>query len=182
MTSVDSKKELSIFFFPQMQNCCRNATVQSQFLKADSKITAYSLCQPYFRCISKLIIITTIFFFLDIFIDLGSEQKTVTLFQNLTDLECRISVIKINSNVTFLVIQTHTFNENITLSYNEPLDVHSYTTGTNIGLVWKQDLESKDNVATFYLQRSRDVELNILIIVTTYTKYGEERFNYIFTI
>lgn len=80
------------------------------------------------------------------------------------------------------MIQTHTFNENITLSYNEPLDVHSYTTGTNIGLVWKQDLESKDNVATFYLQRSRDVELNILIIVTTYTKYGEERFNYIFTI
>ncbi|CAG9762558.1 unnamed protein product [Ceutorhynchus assimilis] len=120
-------------------------------------------------------------------VDLSNSQPgtTVTKFATAVEAAYTINVININASVDFFNIQIHTFNEIVALSYDDPMDVHSYTNGTNIGLIWKEGLEKysmkrkKENTGSaasglvqFYLFRNHQVDeqLDFLIIVTTYTR------------
>lgn len=89
----------------------------------------------------------------------------------LSQSEIQINIYNIEDDVGFLLVQVHTFVENITLSESFVLRTHSYVTGSNIGLIWANN----NNKATFYLLRNIKVDptLKILLVVNIYNSDGK---------
>ncbi|XP_018562655.1 transmembrane 7 superfamily member 3-like [Anoplophora glabripennis] len=91
-------------------------------------------------------------------------QKYITLSEDVTT----VNILNINDDVGFLIIQVHSYVENITLSYNSTLQLHSFVTGTNVGLIYGYGESS----ANFYIFRNvpnnQHVYDSFLLVVTVY--------------
>lgn len=70
----------------------------------------------------------------------------------------------------FIVVQAHTFQYNVTLSYDAILSPHSFINGTNLGLV--QLISKNQSNATFYIQNT-NARPSITVLITA-QGYGEE--------
>jgi len=81
-----------------------------------------------------------------------------------------LNVMKIPETVRFIVVQAHTFQFNVTLSYNDILNPHSFINGTNLGLVHLIDENQTD--AKFYI-RNENARPNVSVLITV-QGYGEE--------
>jgi hypothetical protein len=83
-----------------------------------------------------------------------------------------LNVIRIPETVRFLVAQAHTFQYNVTLSYNAVLSPHSFINGTNLGLV--QLIDKNQSNAKFYIQNTNArPSISVLITVQGYGQEGE---------
>lgn len=95
-------------------------------------------------------------------------QKYITLSEDIT----AINIENIDDDVGFLIIQLHSFIENVTLSYNFTLQAHSFVTGSNIGLIYGYG----DSTATFYVfrnvQRNYHIYDPFLLVITVYDALG----------
>ncbi|PNF21549.1 hypothetical protein B7P43_G12734 [Cryptotermes secundus] len=81
-----------------------------------------------------------------------------------------LNVIRIPETVRFIVVQAHTFQYNVTLSYDAILSPHSFINGTNLGLV--QLISKNQSNATFYIQNT-NARPSITVLITV-QGYGEE--------
>lgn len=81
-----------------------------------------------------------------------------------------LNVIRIPETVRFIVVQAHTFQYNVTLSYDAILSPHSFINGTNLGLV--QLISKSQSNATFYIQNT-NARPSITVLITV-QGYGEE--------
>ncbi|CAH1159932.1 unnamed protein product [Phaedon cochleariae] len=100
----------------------------------------------------------------------GPENHSVfRKYYTITEDSTKINITNINDDVGMFIIQVHTFVENVTLSTNLELTLHSYVTGTNVGLLWGSDESS----SMFYVLRNIAVqkEVRILLVVTLYDEY-----------
>lgn len=86
-----------------------------------------------------------------------------------------LNVIGIPETVRFIVVQAHTFQYNVTLSYKSILSPHSFINGTNLGLV--QLINKNQSSAKFYIQNT-NARPSISVLITV-QGYGEEgKFSY----
>ncbi|KAL1506734.1 hypothetical protein ABEB36_006040 [Hypothenemus hampei] len=116
----------------------------------------------------------------EIVVDLNNEQPgfVTNNYQQLSNCSTYvITVLNFNPNVKFFIIQVHSFHENLTLSYENPVNTNSFTSGQNIGLVWMQQFSTKfgslnNNSVNFYLFRRGTIlnNLDILLSVSTYAE------------
>lgn len=85
--------------------------------------------------------------------------------------QVKLDIFNINDDVGFLVIQVHSFLENVTLSELSKFSLHSYVTGTNIGLLWAND----GTDATMYLLRDIKVAptVKIMLVINIYDEEGK---------
>lgn len=80
-----------------------------------------------------------------------------------------LNVVRIPETVRFIVVQAHTFQYNVTLSYNANLSPHSFINGTNLGLV--QLINKNQSNAEFYIQNTNArPSISVLITVQGYGK------------
>jgi hypothetical protein len=83
-----------------------------------------------------------------------------------------LNVIRIPETIRFIIVQAHTFQYNVTLSYNAVLAPHSFINGTNLGLV--QLINKNQNNAKFYIQnRNARPNISVLMTVQGYAEGGE---------
>lgn len=97
----------------------------------------------------------------------GHFSNSYILSKDLTKLD----IYNINDGIGFLLIQVHSFVENVTLSESSKLSPHSYVTGTNIGLIWGNN----SNDATLYLLRNIKVGMTvkIMLVINVYDENGK---------
>ena len=81
-----------------------------------------------------------------------------------------LNVTKIPETIRFIIVQAHTFQFNVTLSYNDILKPHSFINGTNLGLV--QLIDENQTTAKFYI-RNENARPNVTVLITV-QGYGEE--------
>jgi len=81
-----------------------------------------------------------------------------------------LNVVKIPETIRFIIVQAHTFQFNVTLSYNDILNPHSFINGTNLGLV--QLIDENQTGAKFYI-RNENARPNVSVLITV-QGYGEE--------
>lgn len=83
----------------------------------------------------------------------------------------KLDIYNINDDVGFLLIQVHSFIESITLSESSRLSLHSYVTGTNIGLIWANN----GSEATLYLLRNEKIgaTVDIMLVINIYDENGK---------
>jgi len=81
-----------------------------------------------------------------------------------------LNVVKIPETIQFIVVQAHTFQFNVTLSYNDILIPHLFINGTNLGLV--QLIDEKQTDAKFYIRNGNE-RPNVSVLITV-QGYGEE--------
>lgn len=81
-----------------------------------------------------------------------------------------LNVVKIPETIRFIIVQAHTFQFNVTLSYNDTLNPHSFINGTNLGLV--QLIDENQTGAEFYI-RNENARPNVSVLITV-QGYGEE--------
>lgn len=113
----------------------------------------------------------------DININLSSyhpdENEHLTFSDNyiLSKSQVKINIDNVEDDVGFFVIHVHTFVENVTLSESPVLEIYSYVTGTNIGLVWAKD----SGKAIFYLLRNIKVNetVKILLVINIHNENGK---------
>jgi len=74
-----------------------------------------------------------------------------------------LNVMKIPETIRFIVVQAHTFQFNVTLSYNDILNPHSFINGTNLGLV--QLIDENQTDAKFYI-RNENARPNVSVLIT----------------
>jgi hypothetical protein len=83
-----------------------------------------------------------------------------------------LNVIRIPETVRFIIVQAHTFQYNVTLSYNPVLAPHSFINGTNLGLVQLIDKNQSD--AKFYIQNANArPNISVLMTVQGYAEGGK---------
>lgn len=66
----------------------------------------------------------------------------------------------------FLIVQAHTFEDNIIMGYNETFENKSQVEGTNVGLI----LNPQEPTA--YVTNNHNESINVLIAVVYYTSEG----------
>lgn len=92
----------------------------------------------------------------------------MTLADDITTVKVR----NINDDVGFFIIQVHSYIENITLSYNSTLQLHSFVTGSNVGLIYGYG----DSNAKFYIFRNvpnNHIYDSFLLVITIYDALGK---------
>ena len=86
-----------------------------------------------------------------------------------------IDVINIPSNVAFIIIQVHTHENNVTLSYDDPLPhegINVSVSGSNVGLEMYIDKNGSQS-ARFSVSNNNSIALDVLIAVVAYTDKGK---------
>ncbi|XP_015518773.2 transmembrane 7 superfamily member 3 isoform X1 [Neodiprion lecontei] len=78
-----------------------------------------------------------------------------------------IEVVQIPDVVSFLVVQIHTYQYNISLAYDKNFSPRRYTSGTNLGLVI--DLIGGQNTASTYVKNENVVDVEAMVAVVAYT-------------
>lgn len=92
------------------------------------------------------------------------EFKTIkSLSQTVFNINNNI----LNSNISFIIFQAHSYVYDMVLSYNKTLSSDSSINGTNIGLYSPRD----DNIQ-FYLTNPNPIDLKIYISINAYTYKG----------
>lgn len=81
-----------------------------------------------------------------------------------------LNVMKIPETIRFIIVQAHTFQFNVTLSYNDILNPHSFINGTNLGLV--QLIDESQTDTKFYI-RNENARPNVSVLITV-QGYGDE--------
>jgi hypothetical protein len=127
----------------------------------------------------ELLICVTILFSDDAYMNISLQNYNVTsaaghLIKDTKQLPpfstVILNVMKIPETVRFIIVQTHAFQFNITLSYNDILNPHSFINGTNLGLV--QLIDENQTDAKFYI-RNENARPNVSVLITV-QGYGEE--------
>ncbi|PSN33848.1 hypothetical protein C0J52_24247 [Blattella germanica] len=88
--------------------------------------------------------------------------KHLTPFSSIT-----INVMEIPTDVRFIIVQTHAFQYDVTLSYNSSLEPHMYVNGTNIGLVQVIDTGQIDTKLYLY-NLNENKTVTVLVTVQAY--------------
>lgn len=98
-------------------------------------------------------------------------HTTFSKVYNVSKDTVELDIFNINDDVGFLLVQVHSFIENVTLSQSRKLLLHSYVTGTNIGLIWANN----DTDVSFYIMRNIKVKptITIMLVINIYDENGK---------
>ncbi|XP_069679449.1 transmembrane 7 superfamily member 3-like [Periplaneta americana] len=81
-----------------------------------------------------------------------------------------LNVVNIPDKISFIIVQAHAFQFNVTLSYYDVLNRHFYANGTNLGLV--EQIDKDQSGAKFYIINGNE-GTNVSVLITI-QGYGDE--------
>lgn len=98
------------------------------------------------------------------------ENSEIFYFQNVSypNSTITVSITDISPSLDFLIVQTHSYKHNLTLSYEQDLDLKYHVNGINIGLVVE-----KSSSKQLYISNSNLNNVTFYFSIHAYFENGQ---------